>query len=85
MKEREETVGGKDEGIQRKRKRERKREKRSIEGERKRSTRAYTRARSLIDSEISTLSIMHPGLLNDPNRAEECQGEASSCSQGLRA
>jgi len=30
-------------------------------------------------------SIIHPGLLSDPNRSEECQGETSSCSQGLRA
>lgn len=75
MKERGETVGG----IGRTK-------ERGGEGEgEKESTRAYTRARSLIDSEISTLSIMHPGLLNDPNRGEECQGEASSCSQGLRA
>lgn len=42
----------------------------------------YARAFSLIDSEICTLSIMHPGLLNDPNRSKECQGETSSWSRG---
>lgn len=80
--------GGKDAPVVRRKREieveiERKREREKKEKEEKVHALAY--ARSLIDSEICTLSIMHPGLLNDPNRDEECQGEVSSCSQGLRA